>query len=142
MVIRTEDYIPPKKVSRSDIVNALRGLKAGKSLLITGEHLTDRTRSQVYKAASREGLEVRTQRTTVGLRVWLKDSERASIEQENDVSEGEIAETAKEGLYFAKPKSQEEAFSNLANLGLVRQQMREIDEANAPESELRVVLDE
>jgi hypothetical protein len=106
VAIKIEKYIPPKKASRSEIVTALRQLSAGQSILITNESLTDKTRDQVYKAASRERLEIRTQKTSIGLRVWLKDSERASIERENSVEAVEIAESEEKddfrdkGMYF------------------------------------------
>jgi hypothetical protein len=154
VTIRTEDYIPPKKASRSEVVNAIRGLKPGKSLLISGEDLTDRTRSQVYKAASREGVEVRTQRTVVGLRVWLKDSERASIEQENNDSEGEMANFPEKPDYYPpesgqsdlRTKEQKQKYLAEYFEGKVdlpdRDAVKEIDEANAPEETRKIIYDE
>lgn len=99
-VIRKDKEIPQQKVSRSEIVNALRDLKPGESLIISGDHLTDKTLNQIYSTASRLRLAIRTKRTSIGLRVWLKDSEKASIERESGVKGVELAEIVKRPDYY------------------------------------------
>ena len=154
-MIRKESYIPPKKASRSEIVAALGELKEGESLMISGESLTDRTQAQVYKAASRLGLAIRTNKTSIGLRVWLKSSERASIERQSEVKEGDLAESS--GIPVNRPdyfppesgpdrrtKEQKQRYLAEYFAGEARQTMQEIDKeayraSNEREEERKVI---
>ena len=85
-----KDAFVPEESSRSELVTALRGLRHGESLLIhpVGEH----TRSNVYTAASRMRLSVRTKVTQFGLRVWLKGSPPKSEPIKAETREDKIAQ--------------------------------------------------
>jgi hypothetical protein len=84
-MIRKEQYVPEKPPSRSELVRAMRELKPGESLIISGESLKPTTKNQIYSIASRERLSIKTAQGITGLRVWLASSENPAMEVVEEV---------------------------------------------------------
>jgi hypothetical protein len=93
-MIRKEEYVPEKPPSRSELVRAIRDLKPGESLIISGESLKPQTKNQIYSIASRERLSIKTANSVSGLRVWLKQPAEYPIVVE-DVEEVEMSRDEK-----------------------------------------------